>query len=96
MPNAWISHVKKTMGAMKKSGTYKKGDGLKKVILAAKKTYKSTRRSSKKGRRGGEDAPPSPPPTQPTQDATLPDEDEPVMGGRRGRKSRSTRRKSRR
>jgi hypothetical protein len=40
---------------MKKAGTYKKGDGLKKVILAAKKTYKSTRRASKKGRRGGEE-----------------------------------------
>jgi hypothetical protein len=31
---------------MKSSGTYKKGDGLKKVIMAAKKTYS-------KGKRGG-------------------------------------------
>ena len=40
MANAWLTHVKKTMSEMKHRGTYKKGDGLKKVILAAKKTYK--------------------------------------------------------
>jgi hypothetical protein len=34
------------MKRMKSSGTYKKGDGLKKVIMAAKKTYS-------KGKRGG-------------------------------------------
>jgi hypothetical protein len=33
-------HVKKTMKTMKSRGTYKKGDGLKKVILEAKKSYK--------------------------------------------------------
>jgi hypothetical protein len=40
MANPWLSHVKKTMKQMKSKGTYKKGDGLKKVIMAAKKTYK--------------------------------------------------------
>ena len=40
MSNPWLTHVKKTMSEMKHRGTYKKGDGLKKVILAAKKTYK--------------------------------------------------------
>jgi molybdenum cofactor biosynthesis enzyme len=51
MANAWLSHVKKTMKRMKSSGSYKKGDGLKKVILAAKKTYK----------KGGALVPPGPP-----------------------------------
>ena len=40
MANAWLSHVKKTMKHMKSKGSYKKGDGLKKVIMEAKKTYK--------------------------------------------------------
>ena len=43
MANAWLSHVKKTMKAMKSKGTYKKGEGLKKVIKEAKKTYKKHR-----------------------------------------------------
>jgi len=34
--------VKKTMSDMKHRGTYKKGDGLKKVIMEAKKTYKKS------------------------------------------------------
>lgn len=42
MANRWLVHVKKTLKAMKHSGTYHKGDGLKKVILAAKKTYRKT------------------------------------------------------
>ena len=42
MANKWLTHVKKTMKTMKSKGQYKKGDGLKKVILAAKKTYKKT------------------------------------------------------
>lgn len=46
MANKWLAHVKKTMKQMKSRGQYKKGDGLKKVILAAKKTYS-------KGKRGG-------------------------------------------
>jgi hypothetical protein len=40
MANKWLTHVKKTMKQMKSKGSYKKGDGLKKVILEAKKTYK--------------------------------------------------------
>lgn len=40
MANHWLTHVKKTMKTMKSKGTYKKGDGLKKVIKEAKKTYK--------------------------------------------------------
>jgi hypothetical protein len=40
MANAWLTHVKKTMSEMKHRGTYKKGDGLRKVIMEAKKTYK--------------------------------------------------------
>jgi len=42
MANAWLIHVKATMKTMKNRGTYKKGDGLKKVILEAKKTYKKS------------------------------------------------------
>ena len=45
MANAWLTHVKKTMSEMKHRGTYKKGDGLKKVILEAKKTYKKSSKS---------------------------------------------------
>ena len=48
MANPWLTHVKKTMAEMKHRGTYKKGDGLKKVILAAKKTYKHHAASSVK------------------------------------------------
>lgn len=48
MANKWLAHVKKTMKQMKSRGQYKKGDGLKKVILAAKKTYS-------KGKKGGAD-----------------------------------------
>ena len=40
MANKWLTHVKKTMKQMKSKGAYKKGDGLKKVIKEAKKTYK--------------------------------------------------------
>jgi len=48
MANKWLAHVKKTMKQMKSRGQYKKGDGLKKVIMAAKKTYS-------KGKKGGAD-----------------------------------------
>jgi hypothetical protein len=53
LANKWLSHVKKTMKTMKKRGTYKKGDGLKKVILEAKKSYKK--------HKGGEESPESSP-----------------------------------
>ena len=95
MANAWLTHVKSTMASMRKAGTYKKGDGLKKVIHAAKKTYKKTRRGSKKGRRGGD------PPAAATESYEVPaaegqpgdtQEAVPPNGGRR----RSTRRRARR
>ena len=50
MVNPWMTHMKTTLAKMRADGSYKKGDGLKKVIMAAKKTYKKTRRV---GRRGG-------------------------------------------
>lgn len=78
MANKWLMHVKKTMKTMKSRGTYKKGDGLKKVILEAKKSYK-------KHKGGEEAAPESSPESSPVSPA--------VMGGRRkGRKGGKTRR----
>lgn len=72
MANKWLTHVKHTMKTMKKRGTYKKGDGLKKVILEAKKSYKK--------HKGGEESPESSPAATPVSPA--------VMGGRRkGRKT---------
>lgn len=50
MANKWLVHVKKTMKQMKSKGTYKKGMGLKQVIMAAKKTW----HSAKKSMTGGE------------------------------------------
>jgi len=41
MANKWLVHIKKTMKQMKSKGTYKKGMGLKQVIMAAKKTWHS-------------------------------------------------------
>uniref|UniRef100_A0A6C0JKM7 Uncharacterized protein n=1 Tax=viral metagenome TaxID=1070528 RepID=A0A6C0JKM7_9ZZZZ len=49
MANKWLVHIKKTMKKMKASGTYKKGMGLKQVILAAKKTWH-------KAKKGGGDS----------------------------------------
>lgn len=51
MANAWLSHVKKTMKQMKSKGTYKKGDGLKKVIMEAKKSYTKSSTAKKTRRR---------------------------------------------
>ena len=39
MPNKWLVHIKKTMKQMKSKGTYKKGMGLKQVIVEAKKSW---------------------------------------------------------
>jgi len=72
-------HVKRTMKTMKSRGTYKKGDGLKKVILEAKKSYKKHK---------GGDSPTSPtasPSTSPVSPA--------VAGRRRGRKGGKTQRR---
>lgn len=49
MANKWLVHIKKTMKSMKSKGTYKKGMGLKQVILAAKKTWH-------KAKKGGADS----------------------------------------
>jgi hypothetical protein len=50
MANKWLVHIKKTMKSMKSKGTYKKGMGLKQVILAAKKTWhKGKMRGGKDG-----------------------------------------------
>mgnify|MGYP003349399552 CR=1 FL=1 len=51
MANAWLTHVKATMKTMKSKGQYKKGDGLKKVIKEAKKTYSKTARKTRKASR---------------------------------------------
>jgi hypothetical protein len=51
MANAWLTHVKKTMKQMKSKGTYKKGDGLKKVIMEAKKSYTKSSTAKKTRRR---------------------------------------------
>ena len=51
MANAWLTHVKKTMKTMKSKGTYKKGDGLKKVIMEAKKSWHGASAKGKKTRR---------------------------------------------
>jgi len=44
MANKWIAHVKKTMKRMKSRGTYKKGMGLKQVIMEAKKDWHKVKR----------------------------------------------------
>ena len=53
MANHWLTHVKKTMKSMKSKGTYKKGDGLKKVIKEAKKTYKKHKGGAEMGGTSG-------------------------------------------
>lgn len=82
MANKWLSHVKKTMKKMKSSGSYKKGDGLKKVIMAAKKTYK----------KGGADEPDSEPMVAAGLGTVGESSD---VGGRRRRGTRKTRRSRR-
>ena len=85
MANKWLAHVKKTMKQMKSRGQYKKGDGLKKVIMAAKKTYS-------KGKKGGADGDESVPAAD-TGSVSGSDSGTPAAGRRRGRKSaRKTRR----
>jgi hypothetical protein len=78
MANKWLTHVKKTMKTMKSRGTYKKGDGLKKVIMEAKKSYKK--------HKGGEESPESSPASSPAATPVSP-----AVAGRR-RKGGKTRR----
>ena len=84
MANKWLMHVKKTMKTMKSRGTYKKGDGLKKVILEAKKSYKK-HKGGAEGDSSSEDAAPAPAPAPEVKP------DAPA-GGRRKRGTRRTRR----
>ena len=86
MANKWLAHVKKTMKRMKTSGTYKKGDGLKKVILEAKKSYK-------KG--GADDDKAMPEPAVPVVPAAEVEKTAGRRKTRRGGKSKKTRRASR-
>ena len=83
MANKWLMHVKKTMKTMKSRGTYKKGDGLKKVILEAKKSYKK-HKGGAEGDSSSEDAPAPAPAPEVKPDAPA--------GGRRKRGTRRTRR----
>lgn len=77
--NRWLMHVKKTMKTMKAKGTYKKGEGLKQVIKAAKATYH-------KGHKGGADDG-----DDEEDDEKVVDDPE---GGRRRRRTRRRSRKS--
>jgi hypothetical protein len=82
MANKWIVHVKKTMRAMKSKGTYKKGMGLKQVIMEAKKSWS-------KVKKGGADEPTEESPVA-APSAPMPVEE----GGRRRRRhSKTTRRR---
>ena len=83
MPNAWITHVKKTMRTMKSKGTYKKGMGLKQVIKEAKKTWHKVKK--------GGDLPPGT--TGETTDTTDTSSDTGSVGGRRRRRKHGTKRR---
>jgi hypothetical protein len=62
MANKWLVHIKSTMKTMKRKGTYKKGMGLKQVIMEAKKTWKKHRGGGTDGEGvSEEDTPMSPP-----------------------------------
>lgn len=56
MANKWIAHVKKTMKQMKKRGTYKKGMGLKQVIMEAKKHWHKVKKGGAEGSSSEEEA----------------------------------------
>jgi hypothetical protein len=81
-------HVKKTMKTMKSRGTYKKGDGLKKVIMEAKKSYKKHKGGAEHTDSSSDDTAPAAP-TPDAPDAPAPPT---AMGGRRKRGTRRTRR----
>jgi hypothetical protein len=94
MANKWLMHVKKTMKTMKSRGTYKKGDGLKKVIMEAKKSYKK----HKRGGADGDSASDTPAPVAATTPEVKPEAPAAPAaptastGGRRKRGTRRTRR----
>jgi hypothetical protein len=94
MANKWLMHVKKTMKTMKSRGTYKKGDGLKKVILEAKKSYKKHKGGAEgdSSSSSSDDTAAAPAPA-PMADAPAPEvEPDAPAGGRRKRGTRRTRR----
>jgi len=105
MANPWLTHMKKTMATMKSAGTYKKGDGLKKVILEAKKTYKkstaakSSGKKTRKQRRGflfgGEENTVAMSPAPVPAPEPVAKEEEGGSRKRRGGKGKKTRRASR-
>jgi hypothetical protein len=81
MANKWIAHVKKTMKRMKSRGTYKKGMGLKQVIMEAKKDWHKVKSG------GGESE-------EEEETATVVESEQSEgMGGRRRRKHRKTHRR---
>jgi len=87
MANKWLMHVKKTMKTMKAKGTYKKGEGLKQVIKAAKATYH-------KGHKGGADEDEKEEEDKKEDEAEEEDKKASALfdGGRRRRTRRRTRR----
>ena len=91
MPNKWLAHIKKTMKQMKSKGTYKKGMGLKQVIMAAKKTW------HKKGggscMTGGEDGLVEVPLTEAPATTGMEQADETVSKDVAGGRRRKTRRR---
>jgi len=97
MANKWLMHVKKTMKTMKSRGTYKKGDGLKKVIMEAKKSYKKHKGGAEgdsSSSSSDDTAAATPAPSTAMAAAPAPDAPAPptAMGGRRKRGTRRTRR----
>jgi len=86
MANKWLSHVKHTMKQMKSRGTYKKGDGLKKVIMEAKKSYKK-HKGGAEGDSASDTPAPAPAPEKKPEAAPAAS-----TGGRRKRGTRRTRR----
>jgi hypothetical protein len=91
MANKWLMHVKKTMKQMKSRGTYKKGDGLKKVILEAKKSYKKHKKGGA-GSDGSASDTPAPAAADAPKVESKPEEPVNAPAGGRKRGTRRTRR----
>ena len=89
MANKWLTHIKKTMKTMKSKGTYKKGMGLKQVILAAKKTW----HKAKKGGADSDSDEETPAAPAPAADASDADKALGMDGGRRKTRRRRTSRR---
>lgn len=89
MANRWLSHVKKTMKIMKRKGTYKKGLGLKQVIVEAKKHWHKVKRGGVESDSDEEEKKGDGSSTTPD----VPETTEGTEGGRRRRRGRKTRRR---